>query len=200
MKIDMLTPEEKQMLLEALQGGDNQAEEDSKFDALCKAVDLLQGLYDKLDEKVDMVVSLLQDEIVEPIKQEYEAGRRANGIKELSGKYGDKFGPYGDFYKGLTGADIFEKLWDEIEERKSGADQWTEEGESGLIEELLNGLKAKKEGVEGALKPKEEVKEEPEGGAVTIEKVSAEPVDGKKDIEDFVKKLKGRGGIPGMGK
>ncbi len=200
MTIDMLSPEEKKMLLEALQGGgDNQAEEDEKFESLAQAVQLLQAQYDALDEKVDCVVKLLQDEIVGPIAEEYEAGRRANGIKGLSEKYGDKFGEYGDFYKGLTGSELFEKLFDELEERKAGADQWTEESESGAIEELLNGLKAKKDAVAGALSPKEETKEEPKGSAVVVEKVTAEPESKGESIEDYVRKLKARG-IPGMGK
>ena len=201
MTTDMLSPEEKKMLLEALQGGgDNQPAEDEKFESLAQAVQLLQAQYDALDEKLDCVVKLLQDEIVGPIAEEYEAGRRANGIKGLSEKYGDKFGPYGDFYKSISrGSDVFERLFDELEERKAGSDQWTEEGESGVIEELLNGLKDLKANTEASLKPKEETKEEPEGGAVVVEKVTAEPESKGESIEDYVRKLKARG-IPGMGK
>lgn len=207
MRFDDLTPEEAGTLMAALKekfpevggGGDNQAEEDSKFHALEEAVELLQGLYKQIDEKVDLVVSFIQDGLIGPIEEENERGRRMNGIKDLSDKYGERFGQYKDFYGSIAdGRDIFEALFDHLEDAKGKEPEWNEDRMGAILDELESGLKSKMEGVKGSIAPKEEPK--PEGGAVTVKEVTAEPVDNEKDIRDMVARMKKRGGIPGMGK
>jgi hypothetical protein len=198
MNLDSLSPEEIDILLEALQakkggGGDNQAEEDSKFAGLAQAVEALTAKVSALDEEVDKLMEIFVEQIVNPISEGVEANRRMEGIKGLSDKYGDKFGPYKELYGQMTGnADIFERLFDELEEAKAGSPEWNEEAEGGKIEELVKALEEKKNGLKSVFEEKK-----PEAKAVEIETVKAAPVDDESKVRDMVAKMKKRG-IPGM--
>ena len=202
MRFDELTPEDAATLVNAIKqkfpelgggGGDNQAEENGRFQALEEAVELLQGLYKQTDEKVDLLVSFVQDGLIGPIEEENERGRRMNGIKDISDKYGDRFGKYKDFYGSIAdGRDIFEALFDHLEERRGKEPEWNEDRQGSILDELESGLKSKMEGVKGSF-GKEEPKPE-----LTVEKVTAEP-DTHKEMVDMVAKMKSKGLPRGMG-
>ncbi len=209
MNFDDLTDQEIDTLMEAVQakiaargggacpaGGDDQPAEDEKFSQIAAVLETMQAKISAMDEEIDALVELVQHEIIDKIEEGVEQGRRTNGIKGLGEKYGEKFEPFREFYGQMSGgADILERLWEELEEARSGREDWNEEAEGGKIEELLKGLTERRDGIKGALG--EKPGKEEEGKAVSVEKVTAAPVEGPEDIEAMVKNMKRRG-IPGM--
>jgi hypothetical protein len=203
MKFDDLTPDELQALKEALEakmgggapGGDDQASEDSRFESIAASLEAMQEKISAMDEEIDCLGKLVQEELIDKISEGVEEGRRSSGIKSLMEKHGERFGPYKEFYGQMTGgADIYEKLWEELEAARNGSEEFGEEQESGKLDELFKGLEERKSGIKGALG--EEKK--PEAAAVEVTKIEAEPVDSKGKIEQMVKDMKRKGGVPGM--
>src|SRR5512133_359036 len=209
MNFDDLTDEEIDTLEEAIKakiaargapppgGGDDQPAEDEKFSQIAAVLETMQAKIAAMDEEIDALVELVQHEIIDKIEEGVEQGRRTNGIKAIGEKYGPKFEPFREFYGQMSrGADILEKLWEELEEARTGREDWNEEAENGKVEELLKRLTEYRDGIKGALgeKPGSE-----EGKAVSVEKVTAAPVGGPEDIEAMVKNMK-RSRIPGMPK
>ena len=199
MNFDNLTDEEIDTLQAAIEAriksrapaGDDQPAEDAKFSQIAEVLETMQEKIKAMDEEIDTLVDLVQHEIIDKIEEGVESSRRTNGIKGLGEKYGEKFEPFREFYGQMTGgADILEKLWEELEEARTGREDWNEEAEGGKIEELLKGLTERRDGLKGALGEKK---------AVTVKEVSAAPVGGPEDIEAMVKDMK-RNRIPGMPK
>jgi len=189
------------MEAKAKRGGapvDNQPAEDERFAAIAASLEAMQAKIAAMDEEIDLLVKLVQEEIIDKVKAGVEDERRSSGIKSLAEKYGGKFDEYKDFYGKMTnGSDIYDKLWEELEEARNGVENWTEEAEGGKIEELLKGLSERRDSLKGSLG---EAKE-PEGGkALKIETVEAAPVDSAEEMKNMVAKMKARGGIPGMPK
>lgn len=209
MNFDDLTDQEIDTLQAAIQekiaarGGaapekDDQPAENEKFSQIAAVLETMQAKISAMDEEIDALVELVQHEIIDKIEEGVEQGRRTNGIKGLGEKYGEKFEPFREFYGQMSGgADILEKLWEELEEARSGREDWNEEAEGGKIEELLKGLTDRRDGIKGALG--EKPGKEEEGKAVSVEKVTAAPVEGPEDIEAMVKNMK-KTRIPGMPK
>jgi hypothetical protein len=204
MKLDDLTDEELTALEEAIRGKrgavqpagqvDDQAAEDDRIEQLCAVVESQQAKIAAMDEEIDMLIKLVQEEIIDKVRAGVEENEHANGIKSLQDKYGEKFGPHKDFYASISGgADIYEKLLEDIAEAKEGKESWSDEDEAGHIDGLLGRLSQMKEGVKGSLG--ESTK--PEGLAVEVKKVEAAPVSGTAGITEMVKQMKKRG-IPGM--
>jgi uncharacterized protein YdcH (DUF465 family) len=204
MNFDNLTDEEIDTLQAAIEariktrgapaGGDDQGAEDAKFAQIAEVLEALQEKIKLMDEEIDTLTDLVQHEIIDKISEGVEESRRTNGIKGLGDKYGEKFEPFRDFYSQMSGgADILEKLWEELEEARTGKESWGEEDESGKIEELLRGLTERRDGIKGVLG------EKPEGKAIAVEKVTAAPVEKVEDLTEMVKNMK-RSRIPGMPK
>jgi uncharacterized protein YukE len=206
MNFDSLTDEEIDVLKDAIEariqarqapGGDDQAGEDAKFSAIAETLEAMQAKIKAMDEEIDTLVDLVQHEIIDKIEEGVEANRRTTGIKGLGEKYGERFEPFRDFYKEMTGgADILERLWDELEEAKKAKEGWGDEDEAGKIEELVKGLAERRDGIKGALGEKPS---EGEGKAVAVKQVIAAPVEGPEDLVEVVKKMK-QTRIPGMPK
>lgn len=203
MNFDSLTDEEIDALQEAVQakiasrGGDNQPAEDDRFASIAASLEAMQAKISAMDEEIDCIIKLVQEEIIDKISEGVEEGRRSEGIKGLMEKQGERFGPYKEFYGQMTGgADIFEKLWEELEEARKGSPEFGEEQESGKLDELYKGLEERKNGLKGVLG---ETKE-PEEKAVEVTKIEAAPIDNKSKIEQMVKDMKRKGGVPGMPK
>jgi hypothetical protein len=203
MKLDELTPEELQALKEAVEAkmgggapaGDDQASEDSRFESIAASLEAMQAKISAMDEEIDCLVKLVQEEIIDKISAGVEEGRRSSGIKSLMEREGERFGPHKEFYGQMTGgADIWEKLWDEIETARNGSEEFGEEQEKAKLDELYNGLEARKNGLKGALGEEKA----PEGKAVEVTKIEAAPLDNKGKLEEMVRSMKKSGGVPGM--
>ncbi len=107
-----------------------------------------------MDEEVDSLAKLVQEDILGGIEELHQSKQRLGGISSLSSKYGELFGPYSDFYSELTdGSDIYEKLYDELDELKKSKEDWSDEDESSEINKLAEMLKGKFEKIKGMGKP-----------------------------------------------
>jgi len=175
-----------------------QSEEDDAIQSIVAVLESQNAKIAAMDEEIDCLVKLVQEEIIDKVRDSVESNRRVDGVAGLSGKYGDKFGRYKDFYGKMTGGkDLFESLFDELEESRSGSPDWSAESEDGKIEEILAQLKERAEGMKGSLgESKEEAPEE--GGKIEIEKVSAKPISENDEIVKQVKRMK-KYGLPGSG-
>ena len=122
-----------------------------------------------MDEELDSLAKLVQEEILDGIENLYKTKERMGGISSLSSKYGEMFGPYKDFYSELSdGSDIYEKLYDELDELKKGKESWSDEDESSEIGKIAEMLKSKFEKIKG-------MGSSPVAVEVEVEKVEEEP-------------------------
>ena len=203
MDFSKLSPDEVETLynslteyrgVEASEGGEDEAAEGDNFQRLAQAISMCQEKISAMDEEIDMILKLLQDELIDPIKAGVEENRRSSGIANLQTKYGDKFGPHKDFYSTISGgADIFSKLFDEVESARSQAPEWNEGAEGGLIDSLLKGLEDRRSALKGLdEKPAEEAPK-----SVEVTEVSAGPNE-KDKLKEMVKRMK-KEKLPGMG-
>jgi len=150
--IDGLSENEKQELLSLLTKigayGEEPVEEhcdvEEDIEMLEPIKKVIQQMLDKIaamDDEIDALSKLVNEEIIGGVTKLYNEKSRMEGISGLSSKYADKFGPYSDFYKELSGKDIFDALYDEIDERKKATPDWDDEHELSTIEELTGELK-----------------------------------------------------------
>lgn len=126
-------------------------------EALDPVISVVKQLIQKqaaMDEELDSLAKLVQEEILDGIENLYKSKERLGGISNLSSKYGELFGPYSDFYSELTdGSDVYEKLYDELDEMKKSKEDWSDEDESSEISKLAEMLKGKFEKIKGMGKP-----------------------------------------------
>lgn len=136
------------------------------------------------DEELDSLAKLVQEEILGGIENLYKTKERLGGISNLSSKYGQMFDPYKDFYGELTdGSDIYEKLYDELDEMKKSKESWSDEDESSEISKLAEMLKGKFEKIKGMGKPS--------AIEVEIETTHAEPeVSAEEMLRNRIRKMK----------
>lgn len=110
-------------------------------------VTVIQQMLDKMgmmDEEIDSLTKLVNEEIIGGITNLYKSKERMSGISSLSEKYGNLMGPYKDFYSEMTdGSDIYEKLYDELEEFKSTAETADDAAVDAKVQELADMLKSK---------------------------------------------------------
>lgn len=122
-------------------------------EALEPIIAVVKQIIDKqaaIDEEVDSLAKLVQEEIIGGIENLYKTKERLGGISNLSSKYGELFGPYKDFYSELTdGSDIYEKLYDELDELKKSKEDWSDEDEGSEISKIAEMLKGKFEKIKG---------------------------------------------------
>lgn len=140
-----------------------------------------------MDEELDGLHKLVVEELIGGITDMYHQEERIKGIGSLSSKYGEKFSPFGDFYKELSGgSDIMEKLYEELQERKSSKEDWSDSDEESTIEELLNELTSRHERIKGLTAPKATEVEV----VVEKEEPKEEPKDEMEALREKVRKMK----------
>lgn len=122
-------------------------------EALDPVITVIKQVIEKqaaMDEELDSLAKLVQEEILGGIENLYRTKERLGGISALSSKYKDQFDPYKDFYSELTeGSDIYEKLYDELDELKKGKESWSDEDEGSEISKIAEMLKSKFEKIKG---------------------------------------------------
>lgn len=198
MNINDLTPEEKAELRAAL--GDDSGHPDAAQDEMMlqdfanKLADVLDQMMGQIEEQGKLIQNLntaVFDEMIGGIKNLHETNRRKMGIDDLRGKYGKDLDPYADPFKEMqNGADLYERIFDEIDKLRGAAgDAWNDETEGSEIGKLLEILKnnLKPRGVELEI-------ETPEGGepeGVKIEKTEIGATGGDMDdLTEMIKKKK----------
>lgn len=179
MDLSSLTAEEKQLLLAALQEG-----QPSDMNQDLQLIQPLVQMVQMLKEKTDYLEKLVVDELIGGITSLYNEQERDFSIKDLSNKYGEKFGPYKDFYQELSGSDLYEKLYEELNERKSANPEWSDEAEMSVIDELVSSLKGKFDKIKGP------------APVASVEVIEARPVEdeSKNKLIDKVRKMRNAAG------
>jgi hypothetical protein len=184
--LQTLSPEERQALREALG-----QEEQDPIAALAGVLELLASKLEALEERQTKLESVVVDEIIGGISGLYNDNMRLEGIKGLKGKYADLFGPHEGAFQELYGGDVYEKLFDMLEELKGGEGFTDELGDS-KIKEIATQLQEKLSKVKGSEKPAEPVAAELE---VKTEAKEPDPLEG---VRQGIMKMKKRGRVPGM--
>lgn len=112
-------------------------------------VTVIKQILEKLsmmDEEIDSLARLVNDEIIGGITNLYNKKSRLDGISSLGSKYGEIMNPYKDFYSELTeGRDIFEALFDELEDYKKSSPDMNDEVIESKVKELAEALHQKME-------------------------------------------------------
>lgn len=149
-------------------------------------VTVLKQMLDKMaamDDEIDGLEKLVNEEIIGGITNLYNTKERLSGISGLSSKYGELMGPYKDFYSEMTdGADLYEKLYDELEEFKASAESVDDAAIDAKVQELASILKSKFEKVQGLGKPQMEVE-------IEVEK-KPEAMEEKPSGDDLIEKIR----------
>lgn len=128
--------------------------EDQKMiaEALEPIVTVIQQMLNKIeamDEELDSLAKLVNEEIIGGITNLYNTKERLSKVSCLKEKFGPKMDQYSDFYKEMTDKDIYEGLYDEIEELKASAENLDDSAIDAKVDELSNILKAKMEKIKG---------------------------------------------------
>lgn len=107
------------------------------LEAIIDEVETLKACHERLEATVN-------DEIIGGITKLYNENMRMDGIAGVKAKYSEQFSPYEGVFQALAddpNADIYAKLYDMIEEMKSG-EGYSEEAEASHISGILDKLKA----------------------------------------------------------
>lgn len=158
--------------------------------ALEPIVTVIQQILDKqaaMDDELDALCKLVNEEILGGITSLYKTHERASGISSLSEKYGPIMGKYKDFYSEMSdGKDIYEALWDELEELKSSTENLDDSAVDAKVQELADLLKTKFEKVRGMKGDEPEV-------SIEVEVEKEPEVDQFEKIKQLKKRLGKRG-------
>lgn len=185
MDISALSAEERQTLREALG-----QEEQDPVSSLAGVMELFAEKLEALEARQSKLESVVVDEIIGGISGLYNDNMRLEGIKGLKGKYADLFAPHEGAFKELYGGDVYEKLFDMLEELKGGEGFTDEIGDS-KIKEIAGQLSAKLSKVKGAEAPA------PEVAAVEVKSEEKEP-DPLEHMRQGIMNMKKRGRVPGI--
>ena len=121
------------------------SDEQADIEMLKPLISVVQQLIERMaamDEQIECLSKLVNEEIIGGITNLYNSKKRMAGISDLQSKYAEMMGPYKDFYSEITnGSDIYEQLYDELEEFKQGKESFSDEDEMGHVSELKDILK-----------------------------------------------------------
>lgn len=147
MDLSVLSPEEIETLRTALDQYQNVSpshpdiEQDKDFlEPVIQAIELLTNAMDCLNEKVEGLEKVVMDDIIGGVKGLYDDNMKSQSISGIKSKYGSMFDPLESAWK--EDGDIYEKLYDVIEELKSKVD-YSPEMEDGEIKGLAEMLQKK---------------------------------------------------------
>jgi hypothetical protein len=146
----------------------NQTEEDKTY-TLADILQEILGLVQSLDERLTQVCQShealdkeIHEDFFQPIHKDYMAKLRGKGIAGLREKYGSKFDPIAEPLQGLGIQDIYERLYDHLEELKQG-EGWNDDSEAGVVDGVYTQAMDRIGKIRG--KPAEEAPTEPAAAA-----------------------------------
>lgn len=159
------------------------------MDELEPIVTVIKQMLDKMaamDEEIDSLTKLVNEEIIGGITNLYNSKQRMSGISSLSEKYGDKMGPYKDFYSELTdGKDIYTELYDELDNLKNESEDWSDDVEAQRVSALADELKSRLE----------RMKSHTGSAAEIVVETKSEPVKSDQDILiEKIRRMKAKSG------
>lgn len=159
-------------------------------------VTVVKQILDKIaamDEEIDGLSKLVNEEIIGGITNLYNTKERMGKISGLKEKYGPMMDKYGDFYHEMTDNDLYEALYDELEELKSKTEGLDDAAVDAKVQELADMLQAKMDKMKGYATPANAEEANPATAVeVSIEKTT--PVDDKAELVDKLRKMKAKSG------
>lgn len=181
MDISTLSPNEKDALIQQLLGGStghsDEAADKAMLQPLVDAVEMIVDKVTEMDEQLNKLSKLVIDDLIGGIKTLHSEGLRDEGIEGLKSRYAEMFGDYGNSYKDVYDGELYDELYDALEEMK-GNEGFDEKAE---VEKVFNLLKSKIDKVRG-------ISAEPAAAVETV--VAKSPED---DVVRKVKALKKAG-------
>ena len=154
-------------------------------------VTVIKQMLDKIEsieEELNGLEKVVNEEIIGGITKLYNEKERMSGISSLSEKYGSIMGPYKDFYSELTdGSDLYEKLYDELQEFKTSAPEADDAAVDAKVQELADLLKSKFEKIKG-------LGQDRTAPDVSIEVATESPADKGGALVDKIKAMKAKSG------
>jgi hypothetical protein len=177
MDVNVLSDDERMQLADLLSkiNSTSSAEPEQEMPSSgssCPDCEKLAAVVQGLQEHLQMLDKLVMDELIGGITDLYNKNQREIGLGDFKSKYGETFNPYeGDLKELFPEDDLYEKLYDFIDELKSQPDYSDEMGH-GKIMEVADMLKNKFGKIKGTpaasvevtkteAVPEEPVKEEP---------------------------------------
>lgn len=191
--LDSLTPEEKEELKAALNGGGHpDAEQDAGM--IDQSNDMIANMLQLIVERLEKLEEAVYDNLIGGIRTLYDTNKRKMGIDGLKSKYGKDLDPYSEPFKEMQGgADLYDRLYDEIENLRNAAGEgWNDEVESGEIGKMMDILK-KHLIPKGMEEPKAEIEieaGEPEGVKIEKTEVGAVGGDDMDELTEMIKRKK----------
>ncbi len=173
---------------------------------ICKVLEIVIDRLEAIEKELSETSRLVTEEIIGGIKSVYDKNARVMGVSDLKAKYADF--PYAGDFNDVYGSDLFEKLYDMVEELKH-EEGYTEDSATAKIKEILDAVKAKFDKLKAPAVSVEVAAETPsettEASAETpseekpAEEVPAEtPAEEPDEIDALIKDLKKGGGlVPG---
>ena len=125
---------------------DDEAQDQAQLDPIITVIKQILDKMASMDEEIDALKKLVNEEIIGGITNLYNSKQRMSGISSMSEKYGEIVSPYKDFYGELSGGrDIFEELYNDLDEMKSKSEDWSDEKEAARVQQLADELKGRLE-------------------------------------------------------
>ena len=125
---------------------DDEAQDQAQLDPIITVIKQILDKMASMDEEIDALKKLVKEEIIGGITNLYNSKQRMSGISSMSEKYGEIVSPYKDFYGELSGGrDIFEELYNDLDEMKSKSEDWSDEKEAARVQQLADELKGRLE-------------------------------------------------------
>jgi len=180
-----------------MQHGD-EAQDQAMLDPIITVIKQMLDKMAAMDEEIDALTKLVNEEIIGGITNLYNSKQRMSGISSMSEKYGEMVSPYKDFYGELSGGkDIFEELYNDLDEMKSKSEDWSDEKEAARVQQLADELKGRLERMakigSSVLGGSSEESGEP-AGSVEIEVATPKDEKGSSDLVDKIRRMKSKAG------
>lgn len=149
MDLSVLSPEEIDTLKKALDQYQNVAptsehadmESDKEFlNPIIEAIELLMQAVETISDKLDTLEKVVMDDIIGGVKELHDGNVRSMNISNVRDKYSSVFDPLESSWK--DEGDIYEKIFDKIEELKGLAD-YSEEMEGAEVNNIAEMLQKK---------------------------------------------------------
>ena len=178
-----------------MQHGD-EAQDQAQLEPIITVIKQILDKMAAMDEEIDALTKLVNEEIIGGITNLYNSKQRMSGISSMSEKYGEMVSPYKDFYGELSGGrDIFEELYNDLDEMKSKSEDWSDEKEAARVQQLADELKSRLERMSS-------IGNKVLGGSsdalpdASVQIAVATPEEGKgsSDLVDKIKRMKAKAG------
>lgn len=176
MDLSTLSPEDKDQLLmkliEKYQGDSggmehpDAAEDVEQMEPVFKVLELLINKVEEVENRLQKLECVVMDDLIGGIEGLYKSNTRAQGIKDIQGKYGHLFDPHMDAIKELEpDSDLYDALYEMLDSVKGADPEWNDEKELSSVSNFATSIGDRIGKIRGSAPPPEApaTEGEPEG-------------------------------------